>query len=272
MNLNQETIQNFLNLPGLGGVALFNGRSRPYFHGFCQSLNSNQREALAQGVQQVIDTTPTDFQRFEFRFTEYQVFVYKLEHRMTLLVMMQPGQIYADYHSQIEKVKDIFNGAEDRAIATFQSLAAHSVPSNHPGFLTDIPTTLIQPPDLTISLQETLTVMNDLSKLATQYLGTLVVINYWKNSRPEADWLKLFQIERSAQVVFSGQTDSVFLTPEQHELLQSWVATLIKRCSKVIRDFPKMVRQMPLSDRQKAILLTKQLLSEQPPSSASSEN
>ena len=37
--MKQEAIQNFLNLPGLGGVALLNGRSRPYFHGFRQSLN-----------------------------------------------------------------------------------------------------------------------------------------------------------------------------------------------------------------------------------------
>jgi hypothetical protein len=98
--------------------------------------------------------------------------------------------------------------------------------------------------------------MNHVSKLAAQYLGTIVVINYWKNSRPEADWLKLFQIERSAQMIFSGQTatETSALTLEQYEWLQDWVGVFIKRCSKVIRDFPKMVDQIPLSDRQRTIL------------------
>lgn len=254
--MKQEAIQNFLNLPGLGGVALLNGRSRPYFHGFRQSLNANQRKALAQGIQQVIDTTPADFESFEFRFSEHQVYVYKLDYGMTLLVVMEPSQVHADYHAWIEAVKDILRAEEDRAIATFQTLAAQSIPSNHPGFLTQLPVTQLPSPDSTISLDEALTAINHFSKLATQYLGTIVVTNYWKTSRPEADWMQLFQVERSAEVIFSGQApaNSSALTLEQHELLQAWVGAFIKRCSKVIRDFPKRVRQMPLSDRQKTIL------------------
>jgi hypothetical protein len=254
--MNQEAIQNFLNLPGLGGVALLNGRSRPYFHGFRQSLNANQRQALAQGMQQVVDTTPADFESFEFCFSEHRIFVYRLDYGMTLLVIMQPNHVQADYYARIEEVKVILKGASDRAIATFQTLAAQSVPPNHPSLLTQIPVTFIQPPDPTLSLKEALTALNQFSKLAAQYLGTIVVTNYWKSSRPEADWLKLFQVERSAEVIFSGQAaaTSLALTLEQHELLQAWVADFIKRCSKVIRDFPKRVRKMPLSDRQKTIL------------------
>ena len=261
--MKQEAIQNFLNLPGLGGVALLNGRSRPYFHGFRQSLNANQRKALAQGVQQVIETTPADFESFEFCFSEHRVYVYKLDYGMTLLVVMHPSQVHVDYYARIEAVKDILKGAEDRAIATFQTLAAQSVPTNHLGFPTQSPITLIQPPDPTInlsnptiSLKEALTAINHFSKLAAQYLGTIVVINYWKTSCPEADWLKLFQVERSGEVIFSGQAapDPSALTLEQQELLQAWVAAFIKRCSKVIRDFPKRARQIPLSDRQKTLL------------------
>jgi hypothetical protein len=253
--MKQEAIQNFLNLPGLAGVALLNGRSRPYFHGFPKTLNPNQREALAQGIQQVIDTTPADFQSFEFRFTEHQVHVYKLEYGMTLLVMVHPSQVHANYHARIEEVKEILKAEEDRAIATFQTLATQPFTENHSGIRTQIPVTQIQPPDPTINLKETLAAINQLSKLASQYLGTIVVINYWKNSRPEADWLKLFQIERTAQMVFSGQTDTAVLSLAQYELLQYWTTAFIKRCSKVIRDFPKMVSQIPLSDRQRAILL-----------------
>ncbi|NJR38249.1 MAG: hypothetical protein HC781_04590 [Leptolyngbyaceae cyanobacterium CSU_1_4] len=254
--MKQEAIQNFLNLPGLGGVALLNGRSRPYFHGFRQTLNDHQRKALAQGIQQVIDTTPTEFESFEFRFSDHQVYVYKLDYGMTLLVVVHPDQVLADSYAQIvAEVKDILKAEEERAIATFQTLAAQSMPSTPSGF-TQSPITLIQPPDPTISLKEALSAMNHFSKLAAQYLGIIVVTNYWKTSRPEADWMQLFQVERSAEVIFLEPVaaDALTLTPEQQELLQAWVAAFIKRCAQVIRDFPKRARQMPLSDRQKTIL------------------
>jgi hypothetical protein len=44
--MKREVVQDFLNLPGITGVALIDGRSRPYFHGVEQSLNFQQREAL----------------------------------------------------------------------------------------------------------------------------------------------------------------------------------------------------------------------------------
>jgi hypothetical protein len=246
--MKQEVIQNFLNLPGMAGVALMNGRSRPYFHGFSPSLAPHQREALAQGIQQVIDTTPKDFQGFEFSFSEHQVYVYKLDLEVTMLVVTFPGLVFANYAARLEQVKEILKAEADGAIAAFQAMA--TAPPN--------PNTYIQPPESlpsNVSLKETLAVINHLSKLATQYLGTIVVANYWKNSRPEADWLKLFQIERSAQMVFAGQTDASMISTEQHQWLQDWIAAFIKRCSRVIRDFPKMVSQMPLDDRQRAILL-----------------
>jgi hypothetical protein len=249
--MKQEAIQNFLSLPGLAGVALMDGRSRPYFHGFQQTLSLHQREALAQGIQQVIDTTPPDFQSFEFRFREHQVHVYKLEHNMTFLVMLLPQLIQAVHAIRLQAILSILKEeSSEQAIAIFQSFALQ--PSAFPVTAIPTPLTTLQPP--TVSLKETLVAINRLSKLATQYLGTIVVINYWKNSRPEADWLKLFQIERTAQLIFSGQaSEASHMTLEQHQWLQDWVAAFIKRCSKVIRDFPKLVSQMP-DEQQKAIL------------------
>lgn len=55
--MKQEVVQNFLDLPGIMGVALMDGRSRPFFCGIDQFLNFQQKEALAQGIRQVIETT-----------------------------------------------------------------------------------------------------------------------------------------------------------------------------------------------------------------------
>jgi hypothetical protein len=106
------------------------------------------------------------------------------------------------------------------------------------------------------SLKDVLAAMNDLSQLTTQYLGTLVVANYWKATRPAADWLNHFQIERSGQMTFAVEAPSErlpLLTDEQHCHIRAWVAAFIERCSKVIRDFAKIVRQT-LDERQRALL------------------
>jgi len=85
--MNQEVIQSFLNLQGIAGIALIDGRSRPYFCGIDQALNFQQKEALAQGILQVIETIPEGFDSFEFQFTGHDVYIYKLKHGIVLLVL-----------------------------------------------------------------------------------------------------------------------------------------------------------------------------------------
>ncbi|MBF2080006.1 MAG: hypothetical protein IGR76_16185, partial [Synechococcales cyanobacterium T60_A2020_003] len=85
--MNKEVVQDFLNLPGIAGIALMDGRSRPYFFGIDQALNFQQKETLALGIQQVIETTPADFEFFEFQFVGHQIHIYKLSHGIILLVI-----------------------------------------------------------------------------------------------------------------------------------------------------------------------------------------
>ena len=103
--MKREVVQDFLNLPGIAGVALMDGRSRPYFCGVDQTLNFQQKEALAQGIRQVVDTTPAGFESFEFQFTGHQVYIYKLDQGIILLVLTRDGLVYRDYLQAIAKLK-----------------------------------------------------------------------------------------------------------------------------------------------------------------------
>ncbi|MCU0570020.1 MAG: hypothetical protein MUF49_26025 [Oculatellaceae cyanobacterium Prado106] len=302
--MTQGAIHNLLTLPGIQGIALMDGRSRPSFYGFSANFGVQQREAFAQGIQQVIDTTPADFQHFEFRFQSHQVYIHKLDYNITLLLVSQIHEAPLLYANAVEFLRIICCGEEEaqEAIATFRQIAnptsATTTPThpvaqpesalpqpqtapmplatpksgfpppparynaaayNPPTTIPD-PITAIQAPGA-ITLRETLMAMNHLSQLASQYLGTIVVINYWKTSRPAVDWLNNFVIERSAQFNVTGKAMSDFsqaITAEQHQVLQQWVGVFIQQCSKVIRDFPAIVSRMPLDDRQRTILLPEQ--------------
>lgn len=259
------------------------GRSRPYFCGVDQTLNFQQKEALAQGIQQVIDTTPASFKFFEFQFSGHQVYIYKLNHGIILLVLAASTLAYETYAETVGRLKAELQEDIANTIATFRLLAGNttlsgqnywkrppeststipnrrvtvapeptpSQPSAPPPTTPSIPSPL---PSQPATLKETLAAMNELSKFTTQYLGATVVTNYWKTTRPTIDWLNQFEVERSAQINATNQVSGTTeLTSEQQQWIRDWVDAFIQRCAKVIRDFPKSVRQK-LSAHQKLLL------------------
>ncbi len=299
--MKREVIQDFLNLPGIAGVALMDGRSRPYFCGIAQTLNFQQKETLAQGILQIVETIPDGFEAFEFQFANCQVHIYKLDRGMILLVLTHQGLVHADYSTMMQGLKVVLREDIPNAIATFRLFAGNITlssstdrkPNAHTATLTEAGTTnplsatnplnngvvaakpatattttqptqpsaALQappPPPSTANLKDAIAALNHLSQFTTQYLGTHVVVNYWKLSRPQLDWLEHFQIDRSAQLSFTDLSPQVYLaplTPQEQEWIQSWVAAFVKRCSQVLRDFPTIIQGKALNDQQKAILL-----------------
>lgn len=267
------------------------GRSRPYFCGIDQTLNFQQKEALAQGILQVVETIPNGFNLFEFQFTEYQAHLYRLDRGMILLVLTNHGLVNADYLGMIKQLQSVLQEDMPNAIATFRLMAgnitltglhyrkhsadpapaekpdadsapvkAETVPSDLPP-ATDAPLpepSSQAPSPKPATLKDAIATLNHLSQFTTQYLGTHVIANYWKATRPQLDWLANIQIDRAAQFSFTGasvQDMAAALTPQQQEWLQTWVAAFIKRCAQVIRDFPAIVQQDGLNAQQAALLL-----------------
>lgn len=289
--MNREVVKDFLNLPGIAGVALMDRRSRPYFCGVDSTLNFQQKEALAQGIRQVVETTPESFESFEFQFAAHQVYIYKLASDMILLVLTSSGLVYSDYLPALQKLKAALQADLSTGVATFRLLAGNITLSGQEywkpaasdgtksgptapapktasgtstGSRNGFKNAASPQPDAKngthqVTLKEVLTALNQLSGFTTQYLGVAVISNYWKTSRPQnIEWLNHFQINRKAEISFnssSTQSESGEVTSQEIESIQSWVAAFINRCAKVIRDFPTLVEQFALNPQQKELLL-----------------
>ncbi len=319
--MKKEVIREFLNLPGIAGVALMDGRSRPYFLGVDQALNFQQKEALAQGIRQVVETTPDNFQAFEFQFATHQVHIYKLASSLILLALTNQDLVENEYYQVITRLKETLLEDITNATATFRLLAGNitlpgqrywggqtataTTTASHSPVATPPPATVApmgerngglqretspltearpQAPTTTpiptsttaantpsstpsstapkeptsITVADMLLALNSLSQFTTQFLGTPVIVNYWKSTRPEAEWLKGFEVSRSARIELSGnmaQGPTTALSPEQQQWIREWVAAFIKRCSQVIRDFPTLIENKALQDDQKKLLL-----------------
>ena len=349
--MSREVIQDFLNLPGVVGIVLTNRRMRPYFYGLDAVLDRT-KQALGQGVLQVVENLPEGFESFEFHFASHVVFIYKLTHGLVLLVLTDSGIKITDYRRGITKIKYLIETDTYNTVAYFKlllgSVTQHSLPSTNwnshnaqtsiqakapaqpttHSFISPIGnrqetvtsrspssssvsdqnsqtnnqtskipsvnsntngqiqsnTTKSQAPPATSSttlaavnlskeadrinksvsaktdteeykLDELLAALNKLSNCTTQYLGKVVVTNYWKSSRPDSAWLTEFEIDRSGQISHPKQV-AIACTPAQQEQLHSWVASYLKRCKQVIRNFDQMIEQDCLDERQRKILLT----------------
>jgi hypothetical protein len=377
--MSREVIQDFLNLAGVVGIALTNRRMRPYFYGLDAVLDRT-KQALGQGVLQVVENVPDGFESFEFHFAGHVVFIYKLTHGLVLLVLTDSSLKLVDYRRGITKVKHLIETDTYNTVSYFKlllgSVTQHSLPSTNwqsnsqpnnqqssgtatfqttvqdqktkqsftnpasnstitvPSSKTDnsqqtttqtnkkqentIPTanvanqntqtqaSIAKPntastvttgvttrttttttpraeiitkvadsnnsatstnptnsPAKSVSgktaleeykLDELLAALNKLSSFTTQYLGKVVVTNYWKSSRPDSAWLTEFEIDRSGQISHPQQK-VIACTPAQHQQIQSWVTAYIKRCKQVIRNFDQMLEQDCLDTRQRQMLL-----------------
>jgi hypothetical protein len=303
--MRQEVIRDFLNLPGIAGIALMDGRSHPYFWGLDQTLNPQQKVALSQGILQVVGTIPDGFETFEFQFAKQQkIYIYKLGQQLTLMLLTQGNLATPAYAKAIQQLQSWLQAdvahAVSRLRVVIDELAELDTPPVSPLSLTTAsprPLTTPVPPqpppppktvlasvtssplvDSLLSvenlrpiassppaasppattLQDLLTILNHLGQFATQYIGTAVVVNYLKTTRPADEWASQFQVERTAQITCSDLTlvhQSLHQT--EHQLIQTWALAFVQRCSQTIRDFPALVKKVALSHDQRSLLFKK---------------
>lgn len=251
--MSQEVIRDFLNVPGIEGFALIYGECQPIFYSKNPKFEVIQKDALFQGILQVVETIPTGFEVFEFRFSERQISLYRLLSGAVLLIVRD---------------KTVIDETEKIQLQAFQTW----LESDLAGAIAAISTLDLSPEFPT--LKDFLNALNQLCDFTTQYLGAPVIVNYLKSSRPDVEWLHQFQIERfakrnsegisstksegSPQIIFLGELSKTEqpLTEQELDCLRHWTTAFVRRCSLVVRDFDALIEQKALSDVQKALLFS----------------
>ncbi len=264
--MEQQVISNFLNSPGILGLGLIEGDSRPYFVGVDQALTFQQKSALSQGIQQVISTTPPAFDSFNFRFAQQDIWIYKLSNGVILLVVAHKQLDNLAYTDAVDQLKKTLTGDPQRTIATFRRLADQhlltqptgaanaSAEANEPVVPHEPPAPAPIAPD---SWSAYITVFNQLTDATTEYLGKIVVANTWRTTCPDQALLNRLQMDRgghfSLAVEPTAQT-STAISPEERTLIQQWAEKFVQRCSLVIRGYSERVVSQCLNGPQRALL------------------
>ena len=266
--MKRQVIQNVLNLPGISGMALIDGRNRPFFFGPDISLNTQQQDALAQGIQQVVDTTPAHFQTFSFRFINQLAHIYKLGKGLILLVLITDQMSLVEYGTAIDELKTTLMEAPHNAVPTFRLMAGCVTlgsGSVAPGAAAAADPEALQPlanraaGAMAPTGSAIAAALNHLSDGAAQYLGKTLVVNTWKQSRPAHAWLEQFELQPDGHFTVKVD-DQTPITPEQHQWVKDWVAAFLGRGGRTIRNFQTLVGSQTLTPAESRLLL------ENPPS------
>lgn len=233
--MNQEVIRDFLNVPGIVGIALLSGQSQPVFYSHDSAFSQEQPELLSQGILQVVETIPLEYQTLEFRFAKNQIVLHRLSRNFIILVMKDDSRTDEKFVDAFQQLRSWIEQNPTGAIEQFQALSIAPLPT----------------------LKQLIEAFNQLNQFTTTYLGVAVITNYLKSSRPAVEWLEQFQVNRSGQITLIGEFSGLEQTVsvQEHEWFRHWVAQFIRRCSQAVRDYAALVEQDALTDTQKALLL-----------------
>lgn len=233
--MNQEVIRDFLNVPGIVGIALLNGQSQPVFYSQNPAFAQGQPELLSQGILQVVETIPSEYEMLEFRFSKNRIVLHRFAKNFIVLVIKDDSRIDETFVDAFQRLKTWIGQNPTIAIEQFQALPTAPLPK----------------------LKDLIEAFNQLSEFTKNYLGVAVIANYLKSSRPANEWMEQFQINRSGQIALIGERSGLEQTvsAQEQELFRHWVAQYIRRCSQAVRDYAALVEQNALTDTQKALLL-----------------
>ena len=263
--MKRQVVQDFLNLPGIVGIALIDERSHAHFLGIDQILNVQQKEILAQGIQQVVATTPAGLEFFSFQFVTHRIYIHKLEQAMILMVLTHPHLPQQDYQSTLTPLKQLLQTDEVDGAEAFSELVENIAldteldpPAPPPVTLPPVESPLSAETEELPCYADVIDALNQLSIFTSHYLGKTMVSNTLKSSCPDIEWMQQFQVDRGGQIQWApvlGKPKTEQLNLEQHQWIQSWASQFVKKCSRIILNYTLLLKRDGLSDRQKQILL-----------------
>lgn len=278
-----EIVRDFLNVPGILGVALLDGKTPLYFCRIDPRLNLQQAPLLEQGLLQIMATIPIAFASFELLFQSYRVHICRPGGSLTALIVTEPQLKLAQYAPALQRFCQGLQG-DEQAIAGFRgtveklmthgllkagqtapdaALLRSATPQPQaatqppPQLPTTAPTTAPSTPSTSVCIKDLLVAFNHLAQIAGQYLGQSIVANHLLRSRPESAWLQQFMIDRKATLEFSGETHQLHqsLTDEELHDMRRWAQAFVAKCSLVLRDFLRLVEQQGWTASEKSLLL-----------------
>ncbi|BCX12732.1 MAG: hypothetical protein KatS3mg067_1670 [Thermosynechococcus sp.] len=100
-----------------------------------------------------------------------------------------------------------------------------------------------------LQLAQVLEHLNRVSKVAQKYLGSRIVANYWRASRPPSSWCADFLVSDDGSITYHGALppQQVLVNSSQQEQLETWLVSFIDQCRCILPLFRHDLQKAGLS-------------------------
>ncbi|AHB89610.1 hypothetical protein NK55_11910 [Thermosynechococcus sp. NK55a] len=101
-----------------------------------------------------------------------------------------------------------------------------------------------------LQLAQVLEHLNRVSKVAQKYLGSRIVANYWRASRPPSSWCADFLVSDDGSITYQGALppQQVLVNSSQQQQLEMWLVSFVDQCCRILPLFKHNLQKARLSD------------------------
>lgn len=220
----------------------------PYFSVNDQLLYSINKLKLEQDLRQTLTSVPSTSDYLEFKVSEYFACAKHINPRCRLIVLLinQNKSLFSSINHKVSSVAHLAS-VQNFQVNQLCDVHTDSQTSNSDktssSQLNDTSTRHASDKvSEAMSIDDLLYIANHLSTIVKNYLGAHVTTSFWKETKPEFQYLNKFEINQQAQFEYCGNKEQI-VTASIHLGFKLWLNAFFKRASKFIFNLPELIEK-----------------------------
>jgi hypothetical protein len=172
--------------------------------------------------------------------------------------------VFSSFPNKLSLLREAVQKIQEASSLELSKAGSNSLPASVP-VQASTPKQISSPTDPvaatleSLSFEQVLLALNQITDFSMNYFGVMAIGNYWKKTHAivvlEHPSLECWVVDHRGKIAyFSESMPSSDLNSEQFGSLQAWVKRFLSECDRIIVDYPKMLSQMGISAQVKQII------------------
>lgn len=106
-----------------------------------------------------------------------------------------------------------------------------------------------------VKIEDIVQALIQLNEYSINYIGRTLTVNTWKSTRPDFEWLNLFEFDRFGKMTFAGKGTDL-ADAEQLNWIQEWIVGYVCQVAQFIRDFTTTIEYKRIGELPEGVLIT----------------
>lgn len=97
-----------------------------------------------------------------------------------------------------------------------------------------------------ITIGDVIANLEQIANITSRYLGGMITVKNFEQSRPDAEWLENFTMDKNGKITFQGSLNHQ-VTTIQLKWLEKWTNSFVEKSSLIVQDLPRVIEEKSLT-------------------------